>query len=317
MARRLTTADLIAEVRSISDEANVEDLTDADIISSLNRAQDRAASILSRHYPEPLLTRYSIAPTTDSAFPLPEDILEDKLVKLEVEYSGDYIEVTRISYRDITDFEVPAGMRAVTYPQFYYIKDDEFILLPAGGSFTSLRVWYIRDPLPLVAPQGQIMKISGGANGVWLDNVGADLTPLMDEKNSYVNIIDGETGKRKGSLQILNISDKLVNFRTVPERSNVDGLSISGSLSTVGAAPDDYICTIHGSCIPFRKKPLSNFLINFAVADVMRKMGGAVEVAIQIAKDFEQEVERMWAGQENTLRIKDKKRNSRRSRLIL
>ena len=65
MSRNITVDDIINELRSLTDEFNEDQLqAERDILPELNRAQERAYQILSRVYPEPLLTYVEVTGVT-------------------------------------------------------------------------------------------------------------------------------------------------------------------------------------------------------------------------------------------------------------
>lgn len=303
MARRLIVDELTAEVRSLIDEINVDNITDdEDIIPALNRGQDYAASILGRKYAEPLLVS-KIVPinAVDSIYDIPEDAFEGRLEKVEVRIGTDYYEVKRISYRQITEYEFPVN---TTLPQYYAVIGNQFRLIPNTSVGYELRLWYLRDPAPLEKSQGQVRIVNVGSNYLVVDVIGSKLTTNVDALNSYVNFVDGDTGDIKKTLQIQSIADQRVTFKTTPTRSTVLGRTVSGSFTAADIEPDDYICTVHGSCVPFLKKPLSNFLVTFAAADIkVNKLGGEPGLVAQQLAAFEKQVERLWVGQEQTLRV--------------
>lgn len=300
------------------DQDNVYTIEDDDILQALNRAQDEAASIMARHYPEFLLRKTDVTLTAGTGeYTIPERAFEDNLLKVELKRTGYFYEVERRSYRDITELDIGTYSG---YPQYYYIYDRNYTLVPSPDQgYEGLRIWYLEDPLPMVKSQGRVTKL-GSSNNIYVDEAGSDLSTLVDNKNSYVNIIDGTTGKVKGSLQILSITDNRLNFKSTPNRSVVDGLTISSSTSDVGIEVDDYVSTIHGTCIPFRKKPLSNFLIEFAIAELHRKLGdGDAGMSLSVADNFRKQMEHTWAGRETRLRIKSryhKYRGANRRRML-
>jgi hypothetical protein len=297
MSRRLIVDDLIAEVRSLIDEINVDNISDEqDILPSLNRGQDYIASVLARRYEEPLLKNVTIPLVGgQELYDVPDDAFESRIEKMEA-YVG------RISFRDVTNYEYPSY---TTLPEYYTIIGKQYKLIPAPSSSSyQLRLWYLKDPEPLVKKQGQITLVNTASNYIIVDEIGPDLTTNMDKLNSYVNIIDGDTGDVRATLQIQVMDDQRITFKTVPTRTSVLGHPVSGSFTAEDIRPDDYITTVHGSCICFFKKPLSNFLVTFAAADIkVNKLGGEPGLLAQQLDAFEKQVEKMWVGQEQTLRV--------------
>jgi len=305
MARILTTDELVADVRSLLDETNELAIdTDTDILPALNRAQDFAVDILARKYEEPILKVYTVTPEADGSIPFPEDILEDRIEKVESKQGTTaYNEVRRISYRDITPFENQGS----GLPYYYYLRDKTVVLLPPSSY--PVRIWYLKDPDPLVLKQGTITKVNEAESYITLDQVGADLTTESDNLNSYFSVVNYKTGEIKGSFQVKTIlTGKRIIIKTIPTRTTVLGKTILTSLTSLDITPDDVICTIHGTCIPFLKKPLSNFLVQYAHAELTRKLGGEGDIEARLLEKLEQQLERTWVGRENTLRVKKRNR---------
>lgn len=299
-----TVEDLVSEVRSLMDEDNEAALdTQRDILPSLNRAQDVAANILARHYESPLLAKTTVA-TTGSVqeYSIPEDAFEERLEKIEATVNGLFYPVKRVSYRDISQFETTG---TTSIPEYYAVVGNKYRLVPAPNGTYSLRVWYLKSPPPVVLPQGRITVVNAASNYILVDVVGSDLTTETDNLNSYANIVDGQTGLIKASMQIKTISDTRITFKSTPARSTVLNTSISSDLAALETPvePDDYICVIKGSCVPFFKTPFSNYLVQYAVAELTRKLGGSSDLLERVKEELMQIVERSWVGREQTLRV--------------
>lgn len=308
MARLLTTSDLIADVRSVLDESNQASIDDtADIIPALNRAQDYASNILARHYECPLLTFVTVTPTAgDASLDIPDDAFEQRIEKVEVSVSGNYIEVPRVSYRELYQYE--AGTAQVAIPLAHALVGNEYRLAPTPSGAYPLRVWYLRDPAPLVLGQGRVTAYNTSAGTITVDSAGDELSTEMDQLESFVNLIDGSTGAIRATLQIRTIEGNRLSFRTSPARSTVLGRTVATAVpSTV--EEDDYLCSVSGTCIPVLKKPFSNFLIQYAVAELQRKLGGPADAEQAVLKELERQVERSWVGREQSLRVKAKSRH--------
>jgi hypothetical protein len=312
MARRLTTSNLIKEVRSLLDESNSVSISDTgDILPALNRSQDTASNILCRHYESPLLAYTLITLTTAQEYPIPRGALEQRIEKCEVQIqNGIFNPVQRVSYRDATLLETTAH---TSIPMYYSEIGDRFRLYPSPTGAYPLRVWYMENPPPLVLEQGTITAIpSLSGLQVVVDAVGADLTTAVDSTNSYVNFVDGTTGAIKGSAQIQSISGRIITFRSVPTRGVVLDMPISGSLPNppqpgplLPLAVDDLICTVDGNCISVLKKPFANYLISMAVSELMNtKLGMANQMAEGVRKEMERIVQESWVGREQYMRVR-------------
>jgi hypothetical protein len=305
--RRLTVQTLIDEVRSMIDEDNTSSVDDAlDILPALNRAQDYAGNILARQYESPMITHTTVGLIAGvNEYDIPEDAFEQRLEKVEVSINQLFYPVKRLDYQDITLYETPTK---INVPYYYCVIGNKFRLLPTPSGTYSLRIWYLKDPDPLVKEQGRITILNTANNYLIVDSIGSDLTAEMDQLNSYVNIVDGQSGLIKASMQIQSIQGNKITFKSSPTRSTVLNKTISSSIpSTVEA--DDLICVLSGSCVPLFKKPNSNFLIQYAVAEITRKLGGPADIEKAVLKDLELQVERSWVGREVSQRVKKVSKN--------
>lgn len=301
--RQLTTSNLIREVRSLLDEEGAESLDDVrDIIPSLNRGLDFACDILSRKYNPPLLTyRFLELQAGTEEFPIPEDVFEEKVTKVEVALDGQFIEVPRISYRDAAPLETSSS---TPYPLAHSMIGRKVRLYPKTTGQYPLRLWYIADPEPLVLEQGTVTHINREANYLMVGEPGKDLAPDIDSLASYVNLVDGQTGILKGTLQIQNISGQRISFRTTPTRQTVLGREVQGELPA-SLELGDFLCSVEGTCICVLKKPVSNYVVQYASSELGSvKFGIESTVQDDIRKALETQVERSWAGREHSLRVK-------------
>lgn len=306
--------DLMSDVRSLLDESNQAAVDDnRDILPALNRAQDFASNILARHYDDPMLVHKDIQLfPNQQEYDIPDDAFEARLEKVELKNGPVFYPLERISYRNITAFETSSK---INIPYFYCVIGNKYRIIPGPTNVNNLRIWYLYDPLPLVRQQGRITLVNPTGNYIIVDGIGSDLTTESDQLNSYINIIDGQSGVRKASFQIKNINDNKITFKSVPSRTEVLNIPISSDLNmllddesiAINVNPDDYICLVKGTCIPFFKKPFSNYLISYAVAELsVVKLGGDVTLIQQVKDDAEKQVERSWVGRESTLTVKKK-----------
>ena len=313
----ITVDDMINDVRSMLDEDNKASVTDTgDILPALNRAQNYAANILARHYESPMLKWETVNLVAgQNEYDIPESAFEQRLEKVELQINGQFTPIKRLNYRDVTPFE---STTAANVPYYYTVIGDRYRLIPNASSSYPLRIWYLEDPHQLVQVQGRINIVNTAGNYIIVDNIGDNLTTETDQLNSYVNIVDGQTGKRKASYQIQNLSGNTITFKTIPSRTNVLNTAIDTSMvpanllvnqntdnqgSDVSIQPDDFICVVRGSCVPFFKKPFTNFLIQYAVAEITRKLGGDDGQEQRVLKELEAQVERSWVGREVSLRV--------------
>lgn len=312
MSRLLYTVEnLVEEVRSKLNEDNTDSVdTDRDILPALNRANDFAFDILARQYPEPLLLPSTLTLVGgQSDYDIPEDTFEDRVKKIEIALPSSsgrarYVPLDRISYSDISEYE-SASPSAI--PQYYCIHGRTIRIVPEPTGVYSARLWRLRNPEKLVMPQGRITVVNTASNYVTVDSQGSSLTTEADQLGSYINLIDGQTGVIRGSAQIQILSNNRITFRTSPLRSSVLNRTISGSLSDVTPLSlDDYLAPIDGTCVPFYSRPISNFLVQYAVADIKGTLEGDSNNEAKLLEKLEKQVEHTWVGRQQVLRIKKK-----------
>lgn len=319
MANRFLVDNLITEVRSLISERNTNGaLSDSiDILPILNIAQDRAATILARHYAEPIITNQSVALQTGvSDYTIPEDAFQDGLVKVEINISnGIYREIQRVAYRDSTIYETP---NTTAVPLVYCVFGRTYRVLPKASGGYYLRIWYMKDPPKLDIQQGRITTVSEGSNYVRIDALVQDsdgnnyLTTDVNSDNSYVSLIDGQTGQRKGILQIQSITSSTsyaqITFRSSPSRSTIDNQTVSSSLSGLGVTTEDYLCLAPGTCISTLRKPVLNFITSYAAVALQDGVlnGANVGRLEKMSDEFEKDVQALWVNAEQNMRVKAK-----------
>lgn len=308
MAKILYTVDsLVEEIRSQLDEQNRDSVdTDADILPALNRAQDYAFDIYARKYPEPILQTSTLLLVSQvQEYEIPEDVFEDRILKIEIAIpsgtGSTYAEVQQISFRDLSNYESTSSTNIPIYYAIYGRKIR--FVSPPTGIYTA-RMWSLKSPEKLVLSQGRITVLNDVSNYVVVDSAGSSLTTEADQLGSYVNVVDGQSGEIRGSLQIqsLNSNNRLV-FRTSPQREVVLNREVTGDLSSITVQLDDYIAPITGSCVPYFSSPTTNFLIQYAVAEISRKLGGDSAQEEKVLEKFEKQVERTFAGRPSKLRV--------------
>lgn len=306
MSRLITVDNLVSTVRSQLHETNVEALdTTTDILPALNRAQDFAVDIYSRHYPDPFLQYQTLTLVGGTQeYSIPEDAFEDRLLRVEIAVGNSsgrptYREVQRISYHDITNYE---SASTSSVPYYYAVVGRKIRFIPMPSGIYNARIWFIRNPEKMVTQQGRITLVSVASNYVVVDTLGTDLSTATDQLGSYFNIVDGQTGEVKSTHQIQSLTGARITIRTIPVRTTILNRTVTGAIPTT-IEQDDYVCAVDGSCVPFLNAPTSNFVIQYAVNEMVRRLGGDVTAEYQMLKDFEEQINRTWSGREQTLRV--------------
>lgn len=303
MARRQYTVDsLVAQVRSQLDEQNTDAVdTTNDIMPTLNRGLTKAIPIYARHFPDPFLQHAVLQLTSEAEYEIPADVFSDYITKVEISINNTQRPVTRISASDISNYE---SSSTTNTPYYWCQVGDKIRFVPTPTGTYSARIWYMYAEF-LVQPQGRITNINTASNYVVVDSQGSELTTESDQLGSYVNLINGRTGRIRGTLQISNLVDGRVVFRATPTRSEVLGRTVLGDLADVEDLElDDYLAPIQGTCIPFFSDSISNFLVEFAANRIRARLDKDMPSETDMLEKLEGDLKREFAGRENTLRIK-------------
>lgn len=302
MARSRTTKDLVQDVRSLLDEDNTAALDDLrDIVPALGRGLNKAYSVLARQYPDPLLTYIMVAPQNGEAeYLIPEDSFEDRVEKIEAVSNNQYFPVKRVDFRDLTYYETSGTANA---PMVWASLGRTYRVAPKPTGTYQFRVWYLKEPPNLGVEQGRITLVRAQDNYVTVDLPGEALESAIDSNNAFVSIVDKETGVIKSSHQIQNIVGNRLLFSTAPSKTRVYGQDIAGTIAPT-VEVDDYVCLVGQSCISPLRNPLANYIVQFAVAELIRKLGGEAEMEQRVLKEMERDVEKTWAGRETTQKVK-------------
>jgi hypothetical protein len=308
VARKLYTVQEIAtSVRARLDEMNRDSIDDErDILPALNRALEYAVDIYSRHYPDPYIASTTVQLVNGQQdYDIPEEVFEDRVIKVDLKGTTNYYQdIVRVSYRDLANYET----EGTTATPFYYATVGRKLhVLPTPTDTYSLRIWYVKNPEQLVLPQGRVTVVGDGSNQannyVVVDTPGSQLTTESDQLESYVNVINSKTGEIRATLQIASIDDGRVTFRSFTSRTEVLGRTVGDSVAGIGVTKDDYLCICTGICVPYLSSPTSNFVIQFAIAELSRQLGVNGVEEEQVLQKFEDQVKKTWAGREPTTRI--------------
>lgn len=296
-----TVENLISEVQSQTDEFNQDTVDiERDILPCLNRGQDFGVDIYSRRYPDPWIKtkEVSIVAGTTS-LEIPEDCFEDRVIRLTLIIGQQTNKIKRVDYDSFETYQTTnQGI-----PLYYTVVGRELRISQPSISGT-LRLAYIRSPEKLVRPQGRITEINLIDNYLRVDVLGELVTTSIDELGCFINVVDGQTGEIKQTLQVLSLENDKVTFRSnSPSRTKVLGRDISLSILE-DVELDDYICLVDGSCVCYFGRPTSNFLIQYAVNEIRRKLGLDAMTEEQVLEKFTKQMEKTTSGRENTKRIK-------------
>lgn len=316
MTAPITVTDLVDQVRDQTDEFSVANVTDSDIIQALNRGQSQAVNILARHYPDPYLEDTSLTLVSGQVeYDLPEGVFEDRLESIEIVNSNRTYPLTRIKFRDIHKYSINT---TVAIPQVYTIVGRKLQIYPAPSGTYPAVLWCMRSPQSLVPVRGRIENVDIANNQLYITGLSSSVTTTTDDLASYVNIIDATTGEVKATMQVKTITGNSVKFKSMQSgrRSSIYNQAIVYEIPD-NVEVDDYICLASGTCVPFFGEGITNFLIQYAVAEVRRRLEDNPDIEQRVLAEFERRVERQWVGREVQQRVARRSPNwisKRRSR---
>ena len=304
---------ILEEVRLVTGETNESgSVSDDLLLSLLNRAQTEAAQLLARHYPEAVVAYTDIAIVANQQdYELPEDILEERVLKLEYIQSAltNPYPMERITF-DSDEASYYTGSSTAVEPERYMqlgtSREVRIFPIPSGGG--TLRMWYAKIPTDLVVSQGRIKSIVS-ATTIELDALGDEISSNQDEDGSHLCIVDGNTGSIKAVLEVASISTtaETVTFSTSPTMAAVEGIAVEACPTlTTEVSIGDYVCLAPFTCIPTIRQPILNYIKQYAIALVQTNLGAEHDIAYKALKDMQKFVEDMDRSKPNTFRVRMK-----------
>lgn len=303
--------DLIAQVRSQADEANADDITDAQILQALNRAQRHTANIVARKYEEMMWDTTTVTTTAGTReYDIPSEAFGSRITKIEVVSGNNNLryQLTKLSNHQNTNY---ITVSKTDLPAYYSIRRNKFEVFPTPSGGLTLYVHYYKKPGDLVKQQGRITSIDTENNYVLVDDIGDSLSTSVSGFAAYVNIIDYRTGNVKQSLQIsaLNTTTNKITFKSSGlTRSTVLGNTIDTEISS-SVAVDDYVCLVTGTCVPEIDEAYTDYILQHALVAIKRRMGEPTAEDFAELKQLEDEVMKAWNAREASLRVRRSSRN--------
>jgi hypothetical protein len=301
----LTVDDLVQEVRDQVDEPNTRTRGDASILRVLNRGQRLMNQLLAQEYPEPLLKTATLDLSSSAENDIPEDAFEDRAEYIEISIPGAPQPTRQRKYADSS--RLYGSTTSVPWTWHIEGRKIKWHQIPSGAY--DARVYYPRRLDQLVMSQGRVTEVGADYISVDPDSLGDDLSSSSDQLGSYIYIVNWRTGEIRGTFQISSkTAAGRINLRTSGARSTVLGRTVSGSaaLATSEAAVDDYICLVHGTCVPYFQDTLAGYLVQYAVDGLTRSLGGDARMEQQILRDVEDRVAGTWSSRGATERIQSR-----------
>lgn len=299
-------SDLIEQVRSQLDESNPETVSDAQILQALNRGQRKATNIVSRKFDSLFVVPDQTTTTVNGQreYDIPAAAFGRRIEMIEiVENSEISWQIHRIRVQQTSQFNTAS---TVTRPYYYALQKNKFLLYPTPSGGRTIRIWYAQAPEDLVVPQGRLTSVNTGSNYVVVDEIGSALSTATTGFASYANIVDSVTGEVKATLQISALDEDTgqITFKTAGlTRTTVLNKTVGTSIPTDVAA-DDYVCLVTGTAVPELPAAYVDYLIQYGVVEIRRRLGEQTQEEFAQLKELEIEIQKMWVGREISNRVR-------------
>jgi hypothetical protein len=296
-----TVRELLQQIREQISEANDTRVTNSQILSALNRGYDDSFDIMGRLYPDPIIKFIETFPDAEGKIAIPDNVFEDRIMLVEY-YLQNQAEGYRTKINETDNLNDLGIINNVSgsHPYVYSIIGRDIQLAPAKGMTKyRMRIWYVDSPLPLKLDQGRIQVIDTDNNFIVVDdltNTDDGLTPIDPSSayGKYINLVDSETGLYKATMQVESISGNKITFKTTPTRSTVFNLPVLGAIPE-DVVLDDVISEVKGSGVVYFKKPITNYIIQYAVTEIQRSLGVAnLSYEEGVLRDLKKRVEEVW-----------------------
>jgi hypothetical protein len=296
---------MVDQVRSQTDESNTDDVTDAQIIKALNRAQRHAANILARKFEEMMWESSEVTTVAGTReYDIPSDAFASRIEMIEVATSTNVrYKLQRIGNHKATNFITSSQ---TDIPTHYTVKRNQFSVYPTPKGNLTLNVHYNKRPQDYVKQQGRITSIDTSNNYIVVDNIGSSVSTSTSGFGAYLHVIDYNTGAVKRTLQVsaLDTTSEQITFKSSGlTRSTVLGHTISTSIGS-DVAVDDYVCLVTGTCVPEIDEAYTDYIIQHTIVAIRRRLGEPTNEDFAELKELETELTKAWVSREQSHRVR-------------
>lgn len=295
-----TTRNLVDQVKFQISESNDTRVSPNQILAALNRGYVDAQDILSKLYPEPLISFYEVNADENGTITLREDIFSDFVILVEY-----YLQDSANGYRtkitqsdNLNDIGIHNNITG-GYPYVYSIIGRDLQFAPAkSASKYRMRIWYVNAPKPLVLDQGQIETIDRDNNYIVVDDLrNSDVELSLSASSSYgkfVNFVDASTGVYKGTMQIDSISGNKITFKSTPTRTSVLNQTVLSEIPE-DLSLDDFISSVKGVGVVYFRDTIANYIVQYAINEIQRSLGVSnLSFEEGVLRDLRKRVEQAW-----------------------
>lgn len=306
----LTVADLIQQVRDVTDEDNPEDVSNDFIVRMLNRAQQDLISEITRKYNPQFMQEVFLTPANFEAdgsgrkrvATLPPASFAFRINSVDAKIGDAWTPVRQVPFSHTLALDTSTG---TSVPVIYSIQRNKIYVYPNVDSLVQIRIRYQLRPPKLVESQGRVIAFT--ENTIDLEDYAGDLTSVNTELKNYLNVIDQFTGVVKATLKVSGVTGNVVSISTtVPTegqvRSSVFGNTISYEMPA-DIELDDYVTLASGTCVPYLSQDLTNYHVELAAFHTKRALGTVDVADFQERDRIIERISKLWAGRENVSKI--------------
>lgn len=301
---------MINEVRSNLDELNEADITDEYILMKLNAAQRAMARMIAKRYDALLLDYTEIEIITGTQeYSIPDDCFSNRIEKIETWRGGVPDELREISVKSATLYDT--NITGSSRPYYYSVYGKTIRLYPKPSAGSTLRIWFNKKLDKLVKTEGRVTNVNTSQNYIIVSDLGDDITTETTSLNSYINIIDGMTGAIRSTHQVSYIDSSIgqVKFKTIGlTSSTVLNRTISTTLPST-LELNDYISTVHGTCIGQIPEALYDYIIQHATMACKRKSGDVDQADFAEMNELKADLKTLASGRPINRRVSKRNRH--------
>lgn len=304
----LTVEEMIQQVRDVTDEDNIEDVSDEFILRMLNRAQQDLVSEITRKYNPYFLQEIILTPSDFSAdvsgrsrvADLPATSFAFRISAVDAKIGDAWTPVRQVPFSYTLALDTSTG---TSLPVVYSIQRNKLYVYPNVDSLVQIRVRFQLRPPKLVATQGRITEITDSS--ITLSDVPAGLSTTNTELLNYFNIIDRDTGAIKATLKVVGLSESTITYKTNAEGELRHEVFSNVVLfqSPTDVTLDDYVCHAAGTCVPYLSVDLTNYHVELAAFHTKRALGTLDTADYQERDRVIERLSKLWSGREYTTKI--------------
>ena len=304
-----TVKDLIQQVRDVTDEDNVEDISDAFIIRMLNRAQQDLVSEITRKYNPQFMNEVVLTAkdfTADSSgvarvadLSKHAQSVAFKINSVDSRIGDAWTPVRQVPFSHTLSLDTQTG---TSLPVIYSTQGNRLYVYPNVDTLVQLRIRYQMRPPKLTNIIGRVESWDTASSTITLDDASGLQGTSIENLSNFVNIIDPSTGQIKATFQTSDPGTSDTIKIVISTRGSVFGRGITNTpLDDI--SQDDLICSAEGTCVPYLVSDLTNYHVEIASFHVKRALGTVDTPDFQERDRVIERISKLWSGRENTMKI--------------